>query len=77
MLHFFINCKKVKEFLSFWINWWENISRIHIKHSNVLNECILRGFPNNKGEIQVLNYCMLHTKILHIYIYKDYIIKTV
>ncbi len=23
MLHFFINCKKVKEFWSFGFNWWE------------------------------------------------------
>ncbi len=37
MLHFFINCKNVKEFWRFGINWWENISRISIKHSNVLN----------------------------------------
>ncbi len=56
-LHFFINCKNVKEFWSFWINWCENISRIPIKYSNVLNECILLDFPNNKEEIQVLNNC--------------------
>ncbi len=49
-LHFFINCKKVNEFWSFWINWWENISKIPIKYSNVINECILLGFPNNKEE---------------------------
>ncbi len=61
MLHFFINCKKVKEFWIFWINCWENISRMPIKHSNVLNECILLGLPNNKAEIQVFNYCLLHT----------------
>ena len=23
MTHFFINCPKVKEFWSFWLNWWE------------------------------------------------------
>ncbi len=51
MLDFFINCKKVKEFWSFWFNWWEKISRIPIKNNNVLNECIILGFPNNKEEI--------------------------
>ncbi len=63
--------KKGKEFGSFWFNWWEKISRMQIKNSNVLNECIMLGFPHNKEEIQVLHYCMLYTKYC-IYIQRLY-----
>ncbi len=32
MINFFINCPKVKELLSFWLNWWEKISGIAINY---------------------------------------------
>ncbi len=67
MIHFLIHCHKVKEIWSFWLNWWEKISGILIKHSTVLTECIMFGFLTNKDEIFVINYCILHTKY-YIYI---------
>ncbi len=78
MIHFFINCPKVKQFWSFWLNWWEKISGIPIKYSTVLKEYIMLWFPTNKDEILVLNYCIFHTKYyIYLYTYKDYTIKII
>ncbi len=71
IIHFFINCHKVKEFWSFWLNWWEKISGIPIKYCTVLKECIMLGFPTNRDEILVVNYCIFHTKY-YIYIQRLY-----
>ncbi len=60
-------CPKVNDFLSYWINWWENLSEIAIKNSPVLEECTIFGRPLNIDAIQVLNFCILYTKY-YIYI---------
>ncbi len=65
--HFFIRCLKVKEFWPHWFNWWENLSGIVIRNSQVIEECILFGFLSTSDVIQVLNYCILYAKY-YIYI---------
>ncbi len=48
---------------------------IEIKNSSVLHECILFGFPNSnteeKEKIHVLNYCILYTNAIHMYIHAE------
>ncbi len=65
--HFFFRCLKVKEFWLHWFNWWENLSGIVIRNSQVIEECILFGFPSNRDLIQVLNFSILYAKY-YIYI---------
>ncbi len=60
--HFFIRCLKVKEFWLLWFNWWENLSGIVIRNSQVIEECILFGFPSISDVRQVLNFCILYAK---------------
>ncbi len=65
--HFFIRC--LKEFWLHWFNWWENLwgKKIVIRNSQLIEECILFGFPSNSDVMQVLNFCILYTKY-YIYI---------
>ncbi len=65
--HFFIRCLKVKEFWLHRLNWWENLSGIVIRNNQVIEECILFGFPSNSDVMQVLNICILYAKY-YIYI---------
>ncbi len=65
--HYFIRCQKVAEFWTHWSNWWENLSCILIKDSQVIEECILFGFTSNSDTMQVLNFCILYAKY-YIYI---------
>ncbi len=51
--HFFIRCLKVKEFWLHSFNWCENLSGIVIRNSEVIEECILFGFPSNSDVMQV------------------------
>ncbi len=60
--NFFIRCLKVKEFWLQWFNWWENLLGIVIRNSQVIEECILFGFPSNSDVMQVLNFCILYAK---------------
>ena len=72
--HFFIECPKVLDFWSHWSNWWENLSGIAIKDCQIIEECIIFGFPLNTDAMQVLNFCILYTKY-YIYIqrlFKNY-----
>ncbi len=48
-------------------NWWENLSGIVVRNSQVIEECILFGFPSNNDVMQVLNVCILYAKY-YIYI---------
>ncbi len=45
----------------------ENLSGIVIRNSQVIEECILFGFPSNSDVMQVLNFCILYAKY-YIYI---------
>ncbi len=65
--HYFIRSLKVKEFWHHWFNWWESLSGIVIRNSQVIEECILFGFPCNSDVMQVLNFCILCAKY-YIYI---------
>ncbi len=65
--HFFIRCLKVNEFWLHWFNWWEHLSGIVIRNSQVIKECILFGFPSNSDVMQVLNFFILYAKY-YIYI---------
>ncbi len=58
--HFFIRCLKVKEFWLHWFNWLESLSGIVIRNSQVIEECILFGFPSNSDVMQVFNFCILY-----------------
>ncbi len=58
--HFFVRCLKVKEFWLHWFNWWESLSGIVIRNSQVIEEC-------NSDVMQVLNFCLLYAKY-YIYI---------
>ncbi len=60
--HYFLKCPRVEEFWSYRIHWWEQISGIDIKHSAVLDECIIFGFPNTIEAMQVLNICTIYAK---------------
>ncbi len=64
--HFFIRCLKVKEFWLHWFNWWEHISGIVIRNSQVIEECILFGFPSNSDVMQVLNFLYYMQNIISI-----------
>ncbi len=55
-------CLKVKEFWFHCFNWWECLSGIVIRNSQVIEECILFGFPSNSDVMQVLNVCILYAK---------------
>ncbi len=55
------------EFWLHWFNWWDNLSGIVIKDSQVIEECILFGFPPNSDVMQVLDFCILYVKY-YIYI---------
>ncbi len=48
-------------------NWWENLSGIVFRDSQVIEECILFGFPLNNYVMHVLNFCTLYAKY-YIYI---------
>ncbi len=65
--HYFIRCPKVAEFWCYWFNWWENLSVIDIRDCQVIEKCILFGFPLNNGVMHVLNFCTLYAKY-YIYI---------
>ncbi len=67
LTHFFIRCLKVKEFWLHWFNLWANLSDIVIKNSQVIEECLLFGFPSTSDVMQVLNFCILYAKY-YIYI---------
>ncbi len=57
--------------MEFWLhwqcNWWVNLSGIVIRNSQVIEECILFGFPSNSDVMQLLNFCILYAKY-YIYI---------
>ncbi len=57
--HYFIRCPKVAEFWCYWFNWWENLSGIDIRDNQVIEECILFGFPLNNDVMHVLNFCTI------------------
>ncbi len=60
---FFIKCPKVLDFWLHWFNWWENLSGITIRDSQIKDECIIFGFPlKTDAMFQVLNFCILYTK---------------
>ncbi len=66
--HVFLKCDKVKQFWSHWFNWWQKISGFEIQlDNNVIEGCILFGFPHKSDIIMVLNYCILYSKY-YIYI---------
>ncbi len=65
--HYFIQCPKVAEFWCYWFNWLANLSSIDIRDSQVIEECILFGFPLNNDVMHVLNFCTLYAKY-YIYI---------
>ncbi len=65
--HYFIRCPKVAEFWCYWFNWWENLSGIDIRDSQVIEECMLFGFPLNNDVMHALNICTLYAKY-YIYI---------
>ncbi len=52
--HYFLRCQKVGGFLTYWFNWWGNLSGILIKDSQVIEECILFGFPSNSDQCRQL-----------------------
>ncbi len=55
------------EFWCYWFNWWENLSDKDIRDSQVIDECILIGFPLNNDVMHVFNFCTLYAKY-YIYI---------
>ncbi len=59
--------QKVAEFWTQLFNWWENLSGILIKDRQVIEECILFGFPSDSDIMQVPNFCILYAKY-YIYI---------
>ncbi len=58
--HFFIRYPKVTTFLFYLFNWWEKLSGL--RDSQVIEECILFGFPFNNDGMHVLNFCVLYAK---------------
>ncbi len=65
--HYIIRCLKVAEFLYYWFNWCENLSGVDIRDIQVIEECILFGFPLNNDVMHLLNFCILYAKY-YIYI---------
>ncbi len=65
--HYFIRCQKVAEFWTHCFNWWENLSSILIKDSQVIEEYILFGFPSNSDTMQVLNF-LFNNNTLDLYV---------
>ncbi len=59
-------CPKVI-FWFYWFNWWENLFGVDIRDSQVIEECIIFGFPFNNDVMHVLNLCVLYAKY-YIYI---------
>ncbi len=57
-----MRCPKVAEIWCYWFNWWENLSGIDIRDSQVIEECILFGFPLNNDVMHVLNFRTLYAK---------------
>ncbi len=45
---------------------WENLSGIVIRNSQVIEECILFGFPSNSDFMQVLNFVYYMQNIISI-----------
>ncbi len=64
---YFILCPKVAECWCYWFNWWENLFGIDIRDSQVIEECILFGFPLNNDVMHVLNLLYFICKILYLY----------
>ncbi len=64
---FLYQMPKRKESWRHWFNWWENLSGIVIRNSQVIEGWILFSFPSNSDVMQVLHFCILYAKY-YIYI---------
>ncbi len=64
--YFFIRYLKVKVFWLHWFYWLNNLCSIVIRNSQVIEECILFGFPSNRDVMQVLKFVDFMQNIISI-----------
>ena len=63
LLHFFINCKKVKQFWIDFVHWWNRLAEVKIQpNMDEIHEIILFGLPIQSDPIKVLNHCLIIAK---------------
>ncbi len=60
--HFFINCEDTNAFWKTWGLWWERLTNFNIRKCEDIIERMLFGFPGNKNNTIIIDFCIMHVK---------------